>query len=123
MLKIANLETTYNDIILALKGISINIPTGKIITLLGANGSGKTTTINTISGFRKTMNLVIEDGIIDFDGEILNVKEPYEIVSRGIMQVPEGRRIFAELTVEENLKIGSYRLRNRKDFQRMSRHR
>jgi len=118
MLKVTNLETTYNDIILALKGISIEIPAGKIVTLLGANGAGKTTTINTISGIRKTLNLVIEDGIIDFEGEMINDKEPHEIVSRGILQVPEGRRIFAELTVEENLMIGSYSLMNRADFQK-----
>jgi len=118
MLKVTNLETTYNDIILALKGISIEIPAGKIVTLLGANGAGKTTTINTISGIRKTLNLVIEDGTIAFEGEMINDKEPHEIVSRGILQVPEGRRIFAELTVEENLMIGSYSLVNRADFQK-----
>jgi branched-chain amino acid transport system ATP-binding protein len=118
MLTVSNLETTYNDIVLALKGISIKIPTGQIITLLGANGAGKTTTINTVSGFRGTINLAIEDGSIEFDGENLNNKEPYEIASRGIMQVPEGRRIFAELTVEENLKIGSYRLPDRNDFRK-----
>jgi len=118
MLKVTNLETTYNDIILALKGISIEIPAGKIVTLLGANGSGKTTTINTISGIRKTLDLVVEDGTIDFEGEMINDKEPHEIVSKGILQVPEGRRIFAELTVEENLIIGSYSLMNRADFQK-----
>ena len=117
MLTVTNLETTYNDIILALKGISMEIPAGKIITLLGANGAGKTTTINTICGFRKTLNLVIEDGTIEFEGDILNDKEPHEIVSKGIVQVPEGRRIFAELTVEENLMIGSYSLANRNQFQ------
>jgi ABC-type branched-subunit amino acid transport system ATPase component len=62
MLQVTNLETTYNDIVLALKGISIQIPKGKIVTLLGANGAGKTTTINTISGIRRTLNLVLEDG-------------------------------------------------------------
>jgi branched-chain amino acid transport system ATP-binding protein len=118
MLQVTNLETTYNDIILALKGISIEIPPGKIVTLLGANGAGKTTTINTISGIRKTLNLVVEDGAIEFEGDILTDKEPHEIVSKGILQVPEGRRIFAELTVEENLMIGSYRLANRVDFQK-----
>ncbi|MCP4756308.1 MAG: ATP-binding cassette domain-containing protein, partial [Proteobacteria bacterium] len=118
MLKITNLETTYNDIVLALKGISLEIPPGKIVTLLGANGAGKTTSINTISGFRNTINLAVENGTIDFAGEILNTREPYEIVAKGIMQVPEGRRIFAELTVEENLKIGSYTLEKREDFQK-----
>jgi len=116
MLKIINLETTYNDIILALKGISLQVPPAKIITLLGANGAGKTTTINTISGIRKALNLTIEDGAVQFEGEIINDKEPYEIVSMGILQVPEGRRIFSELTVEENIIIGSYSLENRSTF-------
>jgi branched-chain amino acid transport system ATP-binding protein len=117
MLKVTNLETTYNDIILALKGISIEVPAGKIVALLGANGAGKSTTINTISGIRKTLNLVVEDGTIEFENEILTKMEPHEIVAKGILQVPEGRRIFAELTIEENLMIGSYSLENRSNFQ------
>jgi branched-chain amino acid transport system ATP-binding protein len=116
MLKITNLETTYNDIILALKGISLEVSPLRIVAVLGANGAGKTTTINTISGIRKTLNLTIEDGTIEFEGQIINDKEPYEIVSMGILQVPEGRRIFAELTVEENIIIGSYSLINRGMF-------
>ena len=118
MLRVTNLETTYNDIILALKGISIEVLSGKIVSLLGANGAGKTTTIKTVSGIRKTLNLVVEDGTIEFEGDILNDKEPHEIVSKGILQIPEGRQIFAELTVEENLIIGSYSLANRADFQK-----
>jgi len=113
LLKITNLETTYNDVILALKGISLEIPPGGIVALLGANGAGKTTTINTISGFRTSLDLAIEDGSIEFFGENLNDKEPHEIVSRGILQVPEGRRIFSELTVEENTLIGSFLLKER----------
>jgi len=102
MLKVTNLEATYNNIILALKGVSIEVSPGKIVAILGANGAGKTTTINTISGIRKTINLEVEDGTIEFDGEVLNDKEPYKIVTRGILQVPEGRRIFAELTIDCN---------------------
>ena len=116
MLKIINLETTYNDIVLALKGISIEITPGQIVTLLGANGAGKTTTINTISGIRKTINLEVEEGSLEFEGDILTHKEPFEIVAKGIIQVPEGRRIFAEMTVDENLKIGSYTLSDRGEF-------
>ena len=100
MLKITNLETTYKDIILALKGISLEVPPAKIVTLLGANGAGKTTTINTVSGIRKTLDLTLEDGTIEFEGEIINEKEPYDVVARGILQVPEGRKVFAELTVD-----------------------
>lgn len=116
MLKITNLETTYNDVVLALKGISLEINPGQIVTILGANGAGKSTTINTVSGIRNTINLEVEDGSIEFDGIRLNDKEPYEIVSMGIIQIPEGRRIFAELTVEDNLKIGSYCLAKRAEF-------
>jgi branched-chain amino acid transport system ATP-binding protein len=118
MLKVTNLEATYNNIILALKGISIEVSAGKIVAILGANGAGKTTTINAISGMRKSIDLEVEDGTIEFDGEVLNDKEPYEIVSRGILQVPEGRRIFAELTIEENLMIGAYSLQDRGRFQK-----
>ena len=117
MLNITNLETTYNDVILALKGISLEIPEGGIVALLGANGAGKTTTINTISGFRTSLDLAIEDGTIEFFGENLNNKEPHEIVARGILQVPEGRRIFSELTVEENTLIGSFTLKDRRQFE------
>jgi branched-chain amino acid transport system ATP-binding protein len=114
MLKITNLETTYHDIILALKGISIEVPAESIITLLGANGAGKTTTINTISGIRKTLDLAVQDGTMQFEGQDIVDKEPHELVFMGILQVPEGRRIFAELTVDENIIIGSYSLRDRK---------
>jgi branched-chain amino acid transport system ATP-binding protein len=117
LLNITNLETTYNDVILALKGISLEIPEGGIVALLGANGAGKTTTINTISGFRTSLDLAIEDGTIEFFGENLNDKEPHEIVARGILQVPEGRRIFSELTVEENTLIGSFTLKDRRQFE------
>ncbi len=116
MLRITNLEAVYSDIVLALKGISLEVPPGKIVSLLGANGAGKTTTINTVSGIRKTLNLKIEDGGIEFDGEMISDEPPHKIVSRGILQVPEGRRIFAELTVDENLVIGSYSLKDRRAY-------
>jgi branched-chain amino acid transport system ATP-binding protein len=121
MLKITNLETTYNDIILALKGISLEVPPKSIVAVLGSNGAGKTTTINTISGIRKTLDLAVQDGSIEFEGEIIHDREPHEIVARGIVQVPEGRRIFAELTVAENILIGSYAMAERKGFSSSSR--
>jgi branched-chain amino acid transport system ATP-binding protein len=116
MLRITNLETVYSDVILALRGISLEVPEGRIVALLGANGAGKTTTINCICGIRKTLNLTIEDGLIEFEGRTINEDEPYTIASRGILQVPEGRRVFAELTVDENLLVGSYTLQDRKRY-------
>jgi branched-chain amino acid transport system ATP-binding protein len=116
VLRITNLETVYNDIILALKGISLEVPPGEIVALLGANGAGKTTTINTVSGIGSALNLTIEDGSIEFEGEVINGKEPYQIVAKGVLQVPEGRKIFAELSVGENLMIGSYPLEQRRRF-------
>jgi branched-chain amino acid transport system ATP-binding protein len=116
VLRITNLETVYNDIILALKGISLEVPSGQIVALLGANGAGKTTTINTVSGMGRALNLTIEDGSIEFEGEVMNDREQYQIVAKGIVQVPEGRKIFAELSVEENLVIGSYSLEQRRRF-------
>lgn len=118
MLRITNLETVYSNIILALRGISLEAPAGRIVALLGANGAGKTTTVNAVSGLRKTLDLAIEDGVIEFQGENINRKEPYDIVAMGILQVPEGRKIFAELTVEENLLIGSHSLTDRAAFPR-----
>jgi len=116
MLTLSNLEMVYNDIILAVKGISLQVPDGRIVALLGANGAGKTTTINAISGMRKNLNLSIEDGIIQFDGQTINDDKPHEVVAKGIVQVPEGRKIFAELTVEENILIGSYGVKDRNKF-------
>ncbi len=116
MLKIVNLETTYNDIILALRGISIEVSGERIVALLGSNGAGKTTVINAVSGIRKPINLAIEDGTIQFQGQVINDKSPHEVVELGIVQVPEGRRVFADLTVEENIVIGSYTLKDRGEF-------
>ena len=118
MLKVINLETTYNGIILALKGVSLEVPPKRIVAVLGANGAGKTTTINTISGIRKTLDLAIEDGTIEFEGQVINDREPHQVVSMGILQVPEGRRVFVELTVDENIIIGSYTLESRRHYLR-----
>jgi branched-chain amino acid transport system ATP-binding protein len=117
MLRITNLEVVYCDIILAVKGISMEVPSGSIVALLGSNGAGKTTVVTAVSGIRNTLDLTIEDGAIEFEGKAIDNKEPHEIVENGILQVPEGRRIFAELTVEENLIIGSYSLSDRRKFQ------
>jgi len=102
MLKINDLKVNYGGIE-AVKGISFEVPEKSIVTLIGANGAGKSTTLRSIAGIVKTSG-----GKIEFMGEDITGKTPSDIVSRGITLVPEGRRIFPDLTVLENLKIGAY---------------
>ncbi len=102
MLKITDLKVNYGGIE-AVKGISFNVPEKSIVALIGANGAGKSTTLRTISGIVKAGS-----GRIEFLGEDITGKDPADIVARGITLVPEGRKIFPDLTVLENLKIGGY---------------
>lgn len=104
-LKIEDLKINYGGIE-AVKGISLDVPEGKIITLIGANGAGKSSTLRAISGLVRP-----KSGKIVFNGEDITSKDPTHIVTKGITLVPEGRKIFPDLTVKENLKIGAY-LRN-----------
>ena len=108
MLKIENLQVAYGGI-QALRGISLDVPDGKIVTLIGANGAGKSTTLRTISGLVKA-----KGGSIKYDDTELIGKSIPSIIETGIIHVPEGRRVFPDMTVLENLKIGAY-LRNDKD--------
>ena len=108
MLKIENLQVAYGGI-QALRGISLEVPDGKIVTLIGANGAGKSTTLRTISGLVKA-----KGGSIRYDDTELVGKSIPSIIETGIIHVPEGRRVFPDMTVLENLKIGAY-LRNDKD--------
>ena len=102
LLEISDLNTFYGNIH-ALRGVSVTVDEGEIVTLIGANSAGKTTTLNTISGL-----LVPKQGNVTFDGEDITHVPPHDVVTRGVVQVPEGRRIFASLTVEENLHMGAY---------------
>lgn len=102
LLRLANVEASYGAI-RALRGISIVVDQGSIVTLLGANGAGKSSTLRAISGMLKT-----SAGSIEYDGQVINGKTPNQIVKMGVAQVPEGRRIFKDLTVTENLRMGSY---------------
>ncbi len=102
LLEITDLHTFYGKIH-ALRGVSLTVDEGEIVTLIGANGAGKTTTLNTVSSL-----LVPKAGSVSFDGEDLTHVPPHEVVKRGVVQVPEGRRIFAQLTVEENLRMGAF---------------
>jgi len=104
LLEINELNTFYGNIH-ALQGISLTVDNGEIVTLIGGNGAGKTTTLNSISGIVRPRT-----GTVTLDGEQLAHVAPHEIVIRGVVQVPEGRRVFARLTVEENLKMGGYTL-------------
>ena len=108
MLKVTNLKVSYGGIE-ALKGISFDVEQGQIVTLIGANGAGKSTTLRTISGL-----VTPAAGSVNFMGQDITGHNPQRIVADGIVQVPEGRRVFANLTVKENLKIGAY-LRKDKD--------
>ena len=117
MLKVSNIEVLYNDIILALRGISLEVPERSIITLLGANGAGKSTAIKAIAGVLPLEDGEVEGGIIEFCGERIDQKSPEEIVVRGISVIPEGRGIFPELTVGENIKVGGYVRKDAKEVQ------
>ncbi len=113
MLEIANLEVVYNEVILVLRGLSLNVPDGEIVALLGSNGAGKTTTLRAITGLLDVHDGKVTKGSVTFDGERVDGLEAAAIVRRGIKQVMEGRRVFAEMTVDENLTAGGYTNRNR----------
>ncbi|MDQ0339932.1 branched-chain amino acid transport system ATP-binding protein [Caldalkalibacillus uzonensis] len=113
MLNLNNVEVMYDKVILVLKGMSLDVQQGKIVTLLGSNGAGKSTTLKAISGLLKSENGEVTDGSIIFDGETISGLDAEEIVRRGIFQVMEGRRVFEHLTVEENLLAGAYTRQDR----------
>ena len=107
MLEIANLEVVYNDVVLVLRGLSLEVREGQIVALLGANGAGKTTTLRAITGVLEVHEGDVTKGSIEYNNkEILN-NVPSKIVKAGISQVMEGRRVFAEMTVEDNLRTGA----------------
>lgn len=108
MLALNNIEVIYNDVILVLKGMSIEVPKGKIVALLGSNGAGKSTTLKAISGLLKAEDGEVTDGEIFFEEEKIQEFDAADVVKKGIFQVMEGRRVFEHLTVEENLIAGSY---------------
>ena len=108
MLSVKNLEVVYQDVILVLRGVSFEIPKGKIVALLGSNGSGKTTVIRSITGLLDIQNGDITKGNVTVDGQDITNLNPSKIVEKGIAQVMEGRRIFSELSVIENLRLGGH---------------
>jgi branched-chain amino acid transport system ATP-binding protein len=113
VLSISNLEVVYNKVILSLRGLSIDVPDGSIVALLGANGAGKSTTARAVTGLLGAHDGAITKGSITFGGKSLVGANPADIVRSGITQVMEGRRIFADLTVDENLRCGAYTVKDK----------
>jgi branched-chain amino acid transport system ATP-binding protein len=118
MLKLNSIEVIYHNVILVLKGVSLEVPDGKIVSLLGGNGAGKTTTLKAISGLLRTEVGEITDGSIEFEGARIDQKKPEDIVRMGIVQVMEGRRLFDLLSVEENLKASAFTTRDAAIFRK-----
>ena len=112
MLRLNSIQVIYSDVILVLKGLSLEVAEGQIVALLGANGAGKTTTLKAISGLLKTEGGRVTDGSIEFMGRRIDGLDPEDICRRGIVQVMEGRKVLETLTVEENLRIGGYTRRD-----------
>jgi branched-chain amino acid transport system ATP-binding protein len=108
LLAVNNVEVIYDHVILVLKGVSLSVPKGKIVALLGANGAGKTTTLKAISNLLRAERGDVTKGSIEFDGTRVDRLTPNDLVKRGVIQVMEGRHCFAHLTVEENLLTGAY---------------
>ena len=118
MLEVKNAEVVYMNVILVLRGISLEVGDDKIVALLGVNGAGKTTTLKAISGMLKTEVGEVTDGSIVFNGERIERYGPEDIAALGITQVMEGRRVLEHLSVEENLLVGAYRRKDRTGVKR-----
>ena len=113
MLEVANLEVVYNDVVAVLRGLSLEVPDGQIVALLGANGAGKTTTVRAICGLLDMHEGEATKGTVTFDGQDITHTSAAGIVRSGITQVMEGRRVFGELTVDENLTCGAITVKDR----------
>ncbi|MCX7169531.1 MAG: ATP-binding cassette domain-containing protein, partial [Proteobacteria bacterium] len=108
LLNVNNVEVIYDHVILVLKGVSLGVPEGKIVALLGANGAGKSTTLKSVSTLLRGERGDVTKGSIEFRGERVDHLSPNDLVKRGMVQVMEGRHCFGHLTVEENLLTGAY---------------
>ncbi|TYO95765.1 amino acid/amide ABC transporter ATP-binding protein 2 (HAAT family) [Geothermobacter ehrlichii] len=113
LLSVNNIEVVYDEVILVLRGISLDVPKGELVTLLGPNGAGKSTTLKAISGLLKTEDGEVTRGTITYKGENIANSSPDDIVRKGIFQVMEGRRIVEDMTVIENLRLGAFTRRDR----------
>ncbi len=122
MLEVSNLEVVYHSVMLVLKGVSLSVPAGRVVALLGPNGAGKTTTLRAITGLLDIHDGDITKGTVTLEGHDLAGERPDQIVRRGLAQVMEGRRILADLTVEDNLLAGAWcadRDEAREDLERL----
>jgi branched-chain amino acid transport system ATP-binding protein len=115
LLTVNNIEVIYDHVILVLKGVSLHVPEGGIVALLGANGAGKSTTLKAISGLLRTERGEVTKGVVEFMGRPLQRRSASDIVTAGVVQVMEGRHVFEHLTVEENLLTGAYTRRNARE--------
>jgi branched-chain amino acid transport system ATP-binding protein len=118
LLSLKNVEVVYDDVILVLKGLSLDVPKGKIVALLGSNGAGKSTTLKAISGLLHAEEGEVTDGGIELEGQKIDGLAPEDIVKRGIFQVMEGRRVFEDLSVDENIVMGGYTRSDRAGLKR-----
>jgi branched-chain amino acid transport system ATP-binding protein len=116
LLKLTNVEVIYSDVILVLKGINMEVPEGQIIALLGANGAGKTTTLKAISGLLHSEDGEVTSGSIHFQERAVQREEPQIIVQMGLIQVMEGRRVLAHMTVEQNLIVGGNLFKSKQEL-------
>ena len=113
VINVNGIEVIYNHVILVLKGVSLNVPEGKIVALLGGNGAGKTTTLRAVSNLLKGERGEVTKGSIELRGERIENLSPSDLVKRGVIQVMEGRHCFAHLTIEENLLTGAYTVKSK----------
>ena len=108
LLKLNNIEVIYDRVILVLRGLTLDVPDGRIVALLGANGAGKSTTLKSISGILHSERGEVTEGSVEFHGERIDRLDASDVVKRGLFHVMEGRRVFQNLSVEDNLKAGAY---------------
>ena len=113
VLNVNGIEVIYNHVILVLKGVSLNVPEGKIVAILGGNGAGKTTTLRAVSNLLRGERGEVTKGSIELRGERIENLSPSDLVKRGVIQVMEGRHCFAHLTIEENLLTGAYTVKSK----------
>ncbi|MCC5950694.1 MAG: ABC transporter ATP-binding protein [Acidimicrobiia bacterium] len=116
MLRVSGLEVVYRSVILAVRGVSLEVPEGSIVAVLGSNGAGKTSLLRAITGLLDVHHGEITKGTIAFAGKDITNADPAKIVRSGVAQVMEGRRVFTSLTVEENLRAGGYTVRSRSEL-------